>query len=173
MRAGGAGAAATGINQIGRTVTPRRVLARGNLLKYPYSPQRVAPANTATVFVQRFKSPARGKDLLGALMSPRKPQSRYKTPHDRDADACCLNCGRQAPECKCGEPTSLTCSIHDEPMHVTAIPVYKGIDPNDPRVRAIVAWINVAECPRLGCTRVRSLKYGQGVNRNCNRKGGR
>lgn len=94
---------------------------------------------------------------------------RYKEQFGKN-DGLCINCGREAPPCRCGELVERMCSIHNEQMHVLAIPVYATADGGFDR--EIVGWVNVAECPRLGCGNVRSLKYGQGVDRNCNRKTG-
>lgn len=93
----------------------------------------------------------------------------YKKPFGK-TNGLCDNCGRETPPCQCGNATERECSLHSEPMRVLAIPVYataKGFD------REVIGWVNIAECPRLGCGVVRSLKYGQGVDRNCNRKKGR
>jgi hypothetical protein len=100
-----------------------------------------------------------------------KVKLMYKKPFEKSEQGLCLNCGREAPPCECGFPTSRECSIHSEPMRVLAIPVY--MTANGGADREIIGWVNVAECPRLGCGNVRSLKFGQGVDRNQNRKRGK
>ena len=94
---------------------------------------------------------------------------QYEKPFQKTQEDLCMNCGRFSPPCNCGSETNKECSIHSEPMRVIAIPIYATREGQ----REIAGWIDVAECPRLGCGAVRSLKYGQGVDRNCNRKRGR
>jgi hypothetical protein len=103
------------------------------------------------------------------LLNQNAMEIDYKKPFQK-VNGVCLNCGRSAPPCKCGEAANLECSTHLEPMRVLAIPVYAT---PQGEYRHIAGWVNAAECPVVGCGKVRSIKYGQGVDRNQNRKTGR
>lgn len=98
------------------------------------------------------------------------PTLRRKRPIEQSGDGECFNCGRQYPACLCGYLVELSCSRHGEQLQVIAIPVYHDLGDG---VRAIVGWVNAAECPIWGCDTLRAIKDGQGVARNQNTKGGR
>jgi len=82
----------------------------------------------------------------------RRLKTRYKKPHDVDANGECLNCKRLKPPCRCGSDAGRTCAAHDEQMRVTAVALRNTSGD-------LLGWLDVAECPRLGCGNVRSLKY--------------
>jgi len=90
--------------------------------------------------------------------------TKLKADFQKDPDGCCTNCGRTAPPCRCGETYPRKCSIHPNvPMRILAIPVYRGTQ--------IKWWVDIAECSVMGCTLAHSIKNGQNVPRNQNRKG--
>ena len=76
----------------------------------------------------------------------------------KDVDGCCLNCGRPAPPCRCGElVTNRACTAHPEAaLRVLAIPVRRSRVSTG--LTEIVSWVDVAECEVLGCATCRTIK---------------
>ena len=97
------------------------------------------------------------------------PTLPRKKPIQHDGNGDCFNCGRQYPVCLCGLPVEMSCSQHGEQLTVIALPVYHNLGDG---IRAVVGWVNAAQCPMQGCDTLRAIKDGQGVPRNQNTKGG-